>query len=137
MAKLLNVAGPATAEDADKAYEATREPHDRERLIAIRMAQQGDYTLDQIGYSLKRGRATIARWLKAYREGGVEELLHRGHGGRSASLSKSDQDALMQGLRSGRWRTAREIQAWLQKEQGVSLSLSGIYYWVYRLKDKR
>jgi putative transposase len=135
MAKPLKVEGPVTPEDANKAYEATMEPHDRERLIAIRMAQQGDYTLEQIGSSLNRGRATIARWLKAYREGGVQKLLHRAHGGRLASLSKSHQDALTQGLRSGRWETTREIQAWLQKEQGVDLSLSGVYYWIYRLRD--
>lgn len=135
MAKLLKVEGPVMPEDADKAYKATQEPHDRERLMAIRMAQQGGYTLEQIGSSLNRGRATIARWLKAYREGGLEKLLHRSHGGRLASLSKSQQDTLVQGLRSGRWRTTREIQAWLRKEQGVDLSLSGIYYWVYRLRD--
>lgn len=133
MAKLLEVGGPATLEDLDKAYEASREHHDRERLLAIRMAQQGGYTLEQIGSSLSRGRATIARWLRAYREGGIGNLLHRGHGGRLASLSESDQRALIEGLCSGRWKKAREIQAWLQKERGTDLNLSAVYYWVRRL----
>ena len=48
----------------------------------MRLAYQGNQTLEQIGIILKRGRATIARWVKAYREGGIQKLLHRGHGGR-------------------------------------------------------
>ena len=45
------------------------------------MTHQGKHTLEEIGSILNRGRATIARWLKAYREGGIEKLLKRGHGG--------------------------------------------------------
>ena len=135
MAKPLKVGDQRAREDLDKIYEASTERHDQERLLAIRMAQQGGYTLEQIGSSLNRGRATIARWLKAYKEGGIDKLLHRGHGGRSASLSISDQRALIEGLRSGRWKRAREIQAWLQKKRGTDLSLSGVHYWIHRLNN--
>ncbi len=133
MAKPLRVGSPTTRENLDRLYRASQKRHDQERLLAIRMAQQGGYTLEQIGSSLNRGRATIARWLKAYREGGVDRLLHRDHGGRSASLSESDQRALAEGLHSGRWKKAQEIQAWLQKKRGIDLSLSGVYYWISRL----
>ncbi len=81
MAKPLEVGDASLLEEVDKAYEASQERHDRERLLAIRLAHQGKHTLEQIGSILKRGRATIARWLKAYREGGTEELLERAHGG--------------------------------------------------------
>jgi len=135
MARRLKVEGPATPEEIDSAYKASRDPHDQERLLAIQMAQQGCHTLEQIGSSLKRGRATIARWLKTYREGGIEKILHRSHGGRLPSLSISDQDAFVEGLLSGRWRRAREIQVWLEKERGIDLALSGVYYWVRRLKN--
>ena len=129
MSKPLKVGDASSLEALDKAYEASQERHDRERLLAIRLVYQGKHTLEQIGSILKRGRATIARWLNAYREGGIEELLHRGHGGgRKASLSQSDQEALIEGLRSGRWKRARDIQIWLQEERGIDLKPGGIYY---------
>ena len=61
----------------------------------------------RIRYSIlapRRGRSSIARWLKAYREGGIEKLLQRRHGGRSTSLSEPDQDALIEKLKSGKWK---------------------------------
>jgi transposase len=81
MSKSLEVGGATPSEALDKAYKSSQERHDRERLMAIRLVHHGNHTLEQIGSILKRGRATIARWLKAYREGGIEKLLHRGHGG--------------------------------------------------------
>jgi len=133
MAKQLKIEGTATSEEVERVYAASQDPRDQERLLAIRMAQQGNFRLEQIGSTLNRGQSTIARWLKAYREGGIEKLLYRAHGGRSASLSRSDQDILIRGLSSGRWPTAREVQAWLKKERGVELSLPGVYYWLRRL----
>jgi transposase len=134
MAKPLKVGGPDSPEYVSKAYESSQERHDRERLLAIQIAQQGNHTLEEIASLLKRGRRTIVRWLKAYREGGIQKLLHRGHGGRGASLSQSDQEALIEGLRSGHWKRAKDIQLWLQKERGVELELSGVYYWLHRLR---
>lgn len=135
MSKPLKAGDAASAEEMDKAYEASHEHHDRERLLAIRLAYQGKHTLEQIGSILKRGRATIARWLKAYHEGGIEKLLHRGHGGGpSASLSQADQEALIEKLFSGCWKRARDIQIWLQEERGIDMKLSGVYYWLYKLR---
>jgi DNA-binding transcriptional ArsR family regulator len=89
MSKPIKLGNPLSKEELDKVYKTSREYHARERLMAIRLASQGEDTLEQIGSILKRGRATIARWLKSYREGGIENLLHRGHGGRTVKLWKS------------------------------------------------
>ena len=78
MSKPLQVGDTASLESLDAAYKASHERHDRERLLAIHLAHQGSQTLEQIGVILKRGRATIARWVKAYREGGIQKLLQRG-----------------------------------------------------------
>lgn len=134
MAKPLKVEGSETSEELANTYKSNPERHDRERLLAIQIARQGKHTLEEIGMLLNRGRRTIIRWLKAYREGGIEKLLHRSHSGRKASLSQSDQEALIEGLRSGRWKRAKDIQIWLQKECGVELKLSGVYYWLRHLK---
>lgn len=135
MSKPIQVGDASSLESLDAAYKVSHERHDRERLLAIRLAHQGSDTLEQIGSIVKRGRATIARWVKAYRDGGVEKLLRRGHGGRKASLSQWDQGAMIEELYSGRWKRARDIQMWLQKERGIDLKLGGVYYWLDKLKS--
>lgn len=135
MSKPIQVGDASSLESLDVAYKVSQERHDRERLLAIRLAHQGNQTLEQIGVILKRGRATIARWLKAYREGGIQKLLQRGHSVRKASLSQSDQEAMIEGLYSGRWKRAKDIQIWLQEERGIDLKLGGVYYWLCKLKS--
>ena len=49
--------------------------------MAISLGQQGQWTLEQIGEILKRSRATIIRWVRAYREGGVKGLVERQYEG--------------------------------------------------------
>lgn len=131
--KKLKVVGLDSPEMVEAAYQASREPHARERLLAIRLAQQGTYTLQEIGQMLGRGRATIARWVKAFRQGGIELLVTRRHKGRRGRVPESLQQELLEGLRQGRWKGARAIQTWLA-EQGVSLTRRGVYYWLSKLK---
>lgn len=131
--KKLIVEGSVSPEGIEAAYRASSEKHDRERLLAIRLGQQGKYTLQQIGDMLGRGRATIARWVQAYRAGGIEHLLERRHQGSAARVSEELQQQLVEGLREGRWKGALEIRAWLQA-QGVALTRSGVYYWLRKLQ---
>ncbi len=70
--KKVKVTGPESPEVVEAAYHASEEKHARERLLAIRLAQQGQYPLQEIGQLLGRGRATIARWVNAFRQGGVK-----------------------------------------------------------------
>ena len=131
--KKLKVTGPESPESVEAAYQASAEKHDRERLLAIRLGQQGQYTLQEIGEIVGRGRATISRWVKAYRQGGIEGLLSRQHKGSVGRVPEALQQALVEGLRQGDWKRAREIQAWLA-QRGISLTCSGVYYWLYKLK---
>ena len=134
MGKKLKVGGPATYEEIGAAYQASRAPQERERLLAIRMGQQGEWTCEKIAHTLGRGRDTIVRWVRAYRQGGIQGLLERRYEGRRAQLSADDQQALIEGLRRGQWKTAKEIRRWLQRERGIELKLGGVYYWLNRLE---
>lgn len=134
MGKKLKVDGPAAQAEIDAAYKASQEPHERERLLAIRMGQQGEWTLEKIAHILGRGRDTVVRWVRAYRQGGIPRLLERRYEGRRAKLSEDDQEALVAGLRRGQWKTAKEIRRWLQQERGIELQLGGVYYWLNRLE---
>jgi transposase len=127
MGKTLNVGGPATYDEIGAAYQASRAPQERERLLAIRMGQQGEWTCEQIAHTLGRGRDTMVRWVRASRQGGIPRLLERRDEGRRAPLAADDQQALIEGLRRGPWKTAKDIRRWLQRERGIALQLGGGY----------
>ncbi len=90
MPKRTKVSGASTPEEIEVAYKGSTNPHDQRRLIALQMAQQGTWLLAEIGRAIGKGRATVGRWLKSYREGGMKGMLKRGHGGRKAQLQQDD-----------------------------------------------
>ena len=133
MPKRVKVGGPATPEDIASAYHQCTSPHDYSRPLALEMAQQGQWTLAEIAKALSKDRTTIVRWLKAYRQGGLQELLARGHGGRQPRLKTDDIQALKAELRKG--NTAKQIRDWL-KERGIGMTVWGVYYWLKKVKAK-
>jgi len=129
----LKVKGPDSAKKVDAAYRASGDVRDRERLQAIRLAQQGRYSMEEIAAIVGRARSTLGRWIRAFRAGGIKQLLKCEQGGKQGQLSARDRRALRRQLRRGRWKSAREIQQWLRKKRHIQLTLSGVYYWVHRV----
>lgn len=129
MPQKLKIDGPATPEEVTAARRTHPNPHDQERLLTIQMAQQGPWKSAERAAACCRGTATIGRWLKKFRHGGIPERLKRDHGARQAQLDAAAQDALKAGLKEGKWKTAEEIRHWLSQEQGKTLSVPGVYSW--------
>jgi transposase len=131
--KKLKVVGPASPEEVESAYKSTSDKYERERLLAIKLGQTCQYTLEGIGAIIGRGRTTVALWVKAFRSGGIPLLLaRRKDEKRSSRLTVENKAVLILGLQEGRWKTGCEIHAFLQ-DQGCTLSLKTIYYWIHRL----
>jgi transposase len=131
--KTLKVVGPQSPEEVESAYKSTSDKYERERLLAIKLGQTCQYTLEGIGGIIGRGRTTVAGWVKAFRCGGIPLLLERRKGEkRSSRLTVENKAALISGLEEGRWKTGCQIHAFLH-EQGCTLSLKSIYYWIHRL----
>ena len=123
-----------SAKEIEIAYKGSANPHDHKRLIALQMAQQGLWFLADIGAALSKSRASIGRWLKSYREEGMEGMLKRGHGGRKPQLQQDDVEALTEVLRAGKYKTAKEIRHWLSVERNIHMSIWGVYYWLDKVK---
>ena len=119
MPKRTKVSGAATPEEIEAIYKGSTNPHDQRRVIALQMAQQGAWVLAEIGRAIGKGRATVGRWLKSYREAGMEGMLERGHGGRKPQLQQDDVEALKEVLREGKYKTAKEIRHWLAVERNI------------------
>jgi hypothetical protein len=61
-------------------------------------------------------------------------LLERQHGGGAVpQVQGAVLKELQAGLRSGRWKRAKEIQHWLRERHAVGLKLPGVYYWLGKL----
>lgn len=133
MPKRLKVEGPSSAEEVATARKQAKDSRQVERLLAIQMAQQGDFRIKDIAKALRRGHATIERWLHAFRKGGIEALLKRRTKTRDPSLKQEDVKALEDILRKGQYKRAKEINKWL-KERNINISLTGVYYWLNKIK---
>ena len=109
MPKKTKILGTATTAEVESAYKGSVNPHDQKRLIALQMAQQGTWVLAEIGKAIIKGRSTVSRWLKTYREEGIEGMLDRGHGGRKPQLAESDIKALEGVLRDGTYNPSSTV----------------------------
>ena len=106
----------------------------QQRLLAARLAASGQMTAAQIAEQLGISRRRFFDWMNALKAGGVAGLLERQHGGGAVPQVRGEAlKALLAGLRTGRWKRAREIQHWLRQEHGVGLKLPGVYYWLGKL----
>jgi transposase len=134
MPKRIHLKQKELARAVAAALETCQHVKDHQRLLAMRMAASGEFTADQIAGQLNVSRRQFFNWLKAARSGGVEALLERNHGGGARpALAGRTLEEFKEGLRTGRWKRAREIQRWLQAERGVKVGLTGVYYWLGKL----
>ena len=105
-----------------------------QRLLAMRLAASGQFTAAQIATQLGVSRRQFFHWVNALKAGGVERLLQRGHGGgQPAQVHRLALAELQAGLRTGRWKRAKEIQQWLRQRHETNLSVKGVYYWLGKL----
>ena len=95
------------------------------------MGMSETYTMEEIGQAVGRARSAVGRWAGWYRQGGAAGLLERKKPpGSAPSLDEFLQIALVEGLREGRWKRAKEVRAWLVADHGIAMSLKGVYYWL-------
>jgi transposase len=130
----LNLA-PAQLRGIRQRHQTTRDDRVKERLRFALLAATGCETLEGLAQHLGRSRSTIQNWLGKLEHGGLAGLLDRDTppGMVSPVASRAIQDELKAGVKSGRWRSAAEIAAWLKREHGVERSRKSIYYWIRKL----
>jgi transposase len=104
--------------------------------------------LVRTGNSLRKSSQTAAinertgqRYLKWYREGGVENVLKRQHGGdrgqQASFLTKEQQAALKAEADAGKLKTVWEGIEWVKKEYEVEYSYEGMRGVFKRLRLKK
>ncbi len=134
MPKRYHLNRPDLAAALAAEWRTCQEVKDQKRLLAARLAASGQLTGGQIAEQVGLSRRRFFDLMKKLKAGGLPALLERKHGGGVApKIQGAVLEAFQAGLRSGRWKRAKEIQHWLRQEHGVGLKLSGVYYWLGKL----
>jgi transposase len=116
----------------EERFNAADDVRQRQRLQAILLATTGRHGYRDIAQIVGCSTSTFALWLNKYLAGGVEELLRREPppGTTSPIGQPQVQQELLAGLRSGRWRTAGQVAAWLKERHGIKRATKSIYRWL-------
>jgi transposase len=130
--KLKLVITAAQKTELREAFKENADPRQRDRLQAIQLATTGRHTHEEIAHLLGRARSTIQLWLDQYEAGGLPRLLERKAApGKASDLQRPEVQAQLQaGLKTGRWRTAAQIAAWLEQTHGIKRVAGSLYYWL-------
>jgi transposase len=130
--KLKLVISAEQRQELRDALKKNTDPRLRDRLQAIQLATTGCHTHQGIAQLLGRARSTIQLWLDQYEAGQLPRLLERKSApGKSSELQMPEvQKQLKEGLKTGRWRTAAQIAAWLVQTHGIKRAAGSLYYWL-------
>jgi len=122
------------AHDVRRLFQKEKLTWKKERLQAIMLLVETDKSYQEVAEIVGRARSCVQVWAKQFREGGIEGLLVRGNGGgRKSRMSQATKEAMVEKLKEGAFRTAKQFQKWLSEEHQVELSEKGVYYHLGKL----
>ena len=133
MCKLPELGEEVVAE-IEEAWAKPQEEWARRRLLVVRLIAQHELTVGQIMKVADVSRQTVFTYRDKVVEEGVGGLLRRGHGGgKPAVVVGKVGDELLERLAAGRFRSAREAQAFVRKRTRKEMSESGVRQMLRRL----
>jgi transposase len=136
---------PTIDEDHQSLQQRLRQERDPERKRRLHMlvlfSSENPPTRQQVAEHLAVTRATIARWLSCYADGGIERLLRdqpRGPKPGQRLLPEEVLAAIEHRLHNGNnFSSYIELQSWLESEYGLQVNYKSLYGLVrYRLKAR-
>ena len=128
MARTLRILGQARLAKLAAVWDQPQPDWARRRLQVIRLAAQHELSAAQIAAATGVSRASVFNYLAAFEAEGVAGLLRRGHsGGPKPTVRGAARKAFVAQLRRGRFRRAKEAQAWIRGRTKKSLALSSVY----------
>jgi transposase len=116
-------------------WESEDLPWKQQRLNVIRLGLAGELTMKQIAHAEGISIETVRCYFKAYREGGIKALLHRDYKDKdkTSRLTAEAKEQMHQGLKEGRWRTAKALWHWLTSEHGIDIKPRTAYHYLGKL----
>jgi transposase len=133
----LDIEWNEQAEELKRRYRVEQNRHRRDRLQVLWLVRAGK-SLREASAVVGVPYSTAKRWLAWYRAGGLAAVLQRtpGHAGpgRTPYLNAERAAELRQHADQGAFRTAREIQHWMQQQWQIRYTRKGVYTLLRRMK---
>lgn len=120
-------------------YLAEKNPQSRTRLQALWQLRRGRTTREVAELVGKHPR-TIQDWIAWYRQGGLEEVLqrhHGGHGGKQSRLTDEQMAELKAAASEGQIRCIQDGVQWAQEQHRVSYTYWGMRSVFVRLELRK
>jgi transposase len=128
--RTLPAFGKARMREFEKAWAQEHDWRARKRLQVIRLVAQHQLKAGQIAEAAGVGRRSVFRYIEQFKQGGIKALLAAHYSGEGrGSVKPRDQKELVEQLRQGSFKRAKDAQAWLAK-RAIKLALSSVYYWL-------
>jgi len=134
----VEVAWQEDAETLKTLYLLEKDHQGRTRLQALWYLRQG-HTIKETSERIGKSSRSIQNWIAWYRQGGVEEVLGRRHGGfrdGGRRLSPEQEQDLKEQAEEGKLRTIWDGVHWAQ-QQGVKYRYGGMRKVFDRLKLRK
>lgn len=127
-------------EKLEKVLKQVTTASSKERLQMLYLLKSGQVSSRQgLAEVIGRDRATITRWLRKYKDGGIKGLLEvKSAPGKASLVSGTALERLKQRLQEPQgFQSYGQIQQWLVTELGLDIAYKTVYELVrYRLKAK-
>lgn len=137
MARTLPKLGEAVVAEVEAAWAQTQPDWARRRLLVVRMIAQHELTVAEIMKVADVSRQTVFTYRDKVVEGGVTRLLERGKApGNRPVVRGAVQTEFLARLAEGKFRRAKDAQAWIKKRTRKTLTESGVRKVLRRLGGK-
>ncbi len=136
----ISLRQPHDLDELTRRIRCERNAKQRDRYRAVWWALEG-HSSYWIADKLDRGRASVQRWVYAYRDGGIDAVVIRTQPGRPTKLPRAQEQAFKQRLEGGPTDAdagrctlrGKDVVRILKREFAVAYSLDGAYDLLHRL----
>ncbi|MEI2583754.1 helix-turn-helix domain-containing protein [Scytonema sp. PRP1] len=140
MCRVLKLEIKETQAELQELLRQQKTGYGKERIQALYLLKTRQVeTVQHLAVVLGRGRMTVQRWLKLYREGGLSTLLElRKSPGRPKTISLEVRSLIKKELSEPEgFKSYEEIRTWLLASEGIEASYKVVHEVVrYKLKAK-
>ena len=137
MARTLPPLGDAVVREIETAWAQTQPDWARRRLLVVRLIAQHELTVAEIMRVADVSRQTVFTYRDKVVAGGVPALLARGKApGNRPVVRGAVQAEFLTRLAEGKFRRAKDAQAWIKKRTRQTLTESGVRKILRRLGGK-
>lgn len=140
MCRVLKLEIKETIAELQELLRQQKTGYGKERIQALYLLKTRQVeTVQHLAVVLGRGRMTVQRWLKRYREGGLSTLLEMGKSpGRPKTIPPEVRSLIKKELSAPEgFKSYQEVQTWLLASEGIKASYKVVHEVVrYKLKAK-